>query len=198
MKKIISSVAFFLLIVTAYFFIDKPLALFFHNKQYFYSFFHIITKFGEAHYSLGTLFLLFLFFWFKKKSYFQNRTLYLFSAIALSGIIVDILKVIFGRFRPALFFKEELYGFSPMHFGSLYNSFPSGHSATAFSLGVGLALLFPKYRYFFILFAVLVAFSRVILGFHYLSDIVVGSFIGALTAIYLYPKFIKEENAKVS
>ncbi len=193
-----SNILIFFAALFSFFVFDKTLALFFHTHKNFAPFFHFLTQFGYALYPLSATLLLFFLFVLLKKTFYQKAMLYLFSSIVLSGIIVDILKVIFGRFRPALFFKEHLFGFSLFHFGSLYNSFPSGHSATAFSLGIGLALLFPKYRYFFILFAILIAFSRVVLTAHYLSDVIIGSFIGALTSVYLYPKFIKEENAKVS
>jgi membrane-associated phospholipid phosphatase len=55
-------------------------------------------------------------------------------------------------------------------------------------LCIGLTLLFPKYKYLYIFIAILVVMSRVILNFHYLSDTLFGSFLGGITALYIYQK----------
>jgi undecaprenyl-diphosphatase len=61
-------------------------------------------------------------------------------------------------------------------------SFPSGHAlhATAFALVLGAWL--PAWAPVLALFALLVAVSRVVLGMHYPSDVLVGCLIGASTA----------------
>ncbi len=61
-------------------------------------------------------------------------------------------------------------------------SFPSGHSITAFAVAVSLGLFFPGLMPGLLFCAVSVAFSRVMVGMHFLSDVVVGSGIGALLA----------------
>jgi membrane-associated phospholipid phosphatase len=57
-------------------------------------------------------------------------------------------------------------------------SFPSGHAATAFAAATAVALLYPRLRVPALLIAALVALSRVYLGVHYWSDVVVGSLVG--------------------
>jgi undecaprenyl-diphosphatase len=59
-------------------------------------------------------------------------------------------------------------------------SFPSGHSLNAFALGSVLALSFPPLGAALILVASNVAASRVVLGRHFLSDVLAGSALGAL------------------
>jgi undecaprenyl-diphosphatase len=58
-------------------------------------------------------------------------------------------------------------------------SFPSGHSLTAFAVSVSLALFFPSLAVALFLAAASVAASRILLGMHFLSDVLAGSVLGA-------------------
>jgi len=55
--------------------------------------------------------------------------MFVFAAIALSGLTVDLIKVVVGRTRPYLWRDGGLYHFAPPGWSSLYQSFPSGHAA---------------------------------------------------------------------
>ena len=59
-------------------------------------------------------------------------------------------------------------------------SFPSGHSTTAFAVALSLGSFYPEIMPLLLLLAANVAISRVIVGMHFLSDILVGSGMGAL------------------
>jgi undecaprenyl-diphosphatase len=59
-------------------------------------------------------------------------------------------------------------------------SFPSGHSMNAFAVCTVLALQFPPAAPALALLAASIAASRVVLGMHYVSDVIVGSTMGAL------------------
>ncbi|MGH7411303.1 MAG: phosphatase PAP2 family protein, partial [Candidatus Methylomirabilis sp.] len=59
-------------------------------------------------------------------------------------------------------------------------SFPSGHSVTAFALASVLSRTYPKGSFAFYLLASMVAFSRVYLASHFLSDVVAGAAVGLL------------------
>jgi undecaprenyl-diphosphatase len=57
-------------------------------------------------------------------------------------------------------------------------SFPSGHAMLAFCAIPILNREFPKLKYAWIVFACLVAFSRVYFGVHFMSDVIAGALIG--------------------
>jgi undecaprenyl-diphosphatase len=59
-------------------------------------------------------------------------------------------------------------------------SFPSGHSITAFSVAVSIGCFYPQLLVPLLTAAFLIAGSRIILGMHFLSDVVAGSAIGVM------------------
>ncbi|MBZ5724453.1 MAG: phosphatase PAP2 family protein [Acidobacteriia bacterium] len=58
-------------------------------------------------------------------------------------------------------------------------SFPSGHTITAFAVAVALSLFYPELALGMLFCALSVAASRILLGLHFLSDVVAGAAIGA-------------------
>lgn len=59
-------------------------------------------------------------------------------------------------------------------------SFPSGHSITSFAIAVSMGLFYPDLQAVLLLVAFLIASSRIVLGMHFLSDVLAGSTIGIL------------------
>jgi undecaprenyl-diphosphatase len=58
-------------------------------------------------------------------------------------------------------------------------SFPSGHSISAFAIAVPLCIFYPQLQAGLLALSLSIAVSRVILGMHFVSDVVVGSLLGA-------------------
>jgi len=158
---------------------DKTVAIYFYNHQEYKNILKFITQFGKAEYFLIPSILVFLIY----RSIFA---LCVFFSVAFSGILSIIIKIIVARYRPPILFNENLYGFKGFDVGFLVNSFPSGHTTTAFSGFVMLGLFFPKYRYIFISLAVIIGLSRIMLGVHYLSDVIAGAMLGSLVSYNLY------------
>ncbi len=103
------------------------------------------------------------------------------GAAAGVGVALFIaLKQVFKRPRPCVYhcWADLL---PPDQF-----SFPSGHSITAFAVAVSLGLFYPSLMPGLLFCAVSVAISRIMLGMHFLSDVVVGSSIGALLGYVAY------------
>jgi len=69
-------------------------------------------------------------------------------------------------------------------------SFPSGHSITAFSFATPLGLFYPSLMLGLMFCAVSIAISRIILGMHFLSDVVVGSLLGLSLGYGAYLVFV--------
>jgi len=171
------------IIIFSYFFIDKNLALYFDKTGFFNNFFQTITFFGRSElYLLGSLSVLILYKKYKKVA------LSLFLSVLFSGLTVDILKIVFGRYRPNLFLEKGLYGFDWFHIQHNFISFPSGHAVTAFSAFAVLGHFFPKGKLIFWIIALLTAFSRVVLNAHYLSDVIAGVITGIFCSKFIIDK----------
>jgi membrane-associated phospholipid phosphatase len=115
-----------------------------------------------------------------------------------AGLLADCLKVIgiervrpnaalehgvdqtFGNWLPLLFHDTALGAY-----GHKFQSFPSGHSATAAGLAIGLAALYPRGRWLFAIFAGLACIQRVDALAHYPSDILAGAALGCLVGAIL-------------
>jgi undecaprenyl-diphosphatase len=102
-----------------------------------------------------------------------------FVAVGIGQISFFVLKRIIGRERPC---TVEPHCWSMLLPPDRF-SFPSGHTITAFAIAVTLGLYYPALLVGLIFCALSVAASRVILGLHYLSDVLVGVIIGTAIGV---------------
>jgi len=193
MKRNIAISLVLIFVVVSYLFFDRSVALYFHGHDFYESIFQVITEFGRAEFYLVPAALLYLLYW-KRGGAIRRGAALVFLSVAVSGILVNILKILFGRCRPKMLFAQDLFGFSWCKVGYSYASFPSGHSTTVFSAYIALALLFPKQRYLFYALALVIAISRVIVGAHYPSDVAAGALLGSLTAITLNERMTQADH----
>ncbi|RRA98818.1 phosphatase PAP2 family protein [Larkinella rosea] len=117
------------------------------------------------------------------------------AAFLLSTLIVRVLKeVVFtGSLRPLKYFEHSEWQYRIIDGLDIhsYNSFPSGHSTTAFAVFSLLALLDERKNrgWFWALLAVVTAYSRVYLFQHFVEDIYVGSIIGTVSSVVVFLLF---------
>lgn len=158
----------------------------------------IITRLGVSTWYIVVSALMFLFFRFIYKNHFDAmRSLFVLLGVSLTGICVNLLKWISGRYRPIELFNNGLYGFGFFKTGYEYTSFPSGHAQTAFSLAMVLTLLFPRLGIPLFIMAGVVALSRVVLTAHYLSDAIAGAGVGILCTLAIKYIFDRKQIALI-
>lgn len=162
------------------------------HAQFLDLFFKYVTYLGDG-VLIAVLFLALLFV--------KYRYALAFLSGALSAsLLINLIKKVFLHdvYRPSKYF--ELYETYQLHFVEgvhlhAFQSFPSGHTTTAFNLFFMLALLVEKrwLKTIFLAIAVVVAYSRVYLSQHFLIDIVAGSVFGVVTIFVAYYFFSKPE-----
>lgn len=176
----IGAIVVALLALASYFLFDRPLASWVtqHLPDPIKPAASHLTELGYAGWSLGVLAVLFFFCLWRRFQRGAERALIAFVGVASSGLVVDLIKWLAGRSRPKLYFKLGLYGFNSFHAGYDYNSFPSGHAATAAALTTALCFFWPRWRALWITLGAAVASTRILTGSHYLSDVLVGAYLG--------------------
>jgi undecaprenyl-diphosphatase len=108
---------------------------------------------------------------------------FLFLAIALPGVFVNIVKHIIGRARPFVGGAADPYLFRPFSWPAAYASLPSGHAATACGAALAFGMLWPRLRPLMWAYAVVIGISRVVVTAHHPSDVLAGALVGIVGAI---------------
>jgi membrane-associated phospholipid phosphatase len=112
--------------------------------------------------------------YFTGTDYWKSRGLVLTIGIVITAVTVMAIKFTVRRKRP----EGEL--------GKIYrktdpHSFPSGHAARAVMLAVTAMGLGPPWLgILLVIWAIAVVLARVMMGVHYLSDVLAGAFLGGL------------------
>ncbi len=115
-----------------------------------------------------------------------------FASFALSSLVSLCLKqfVFSNSLRPLKTFEHSTYQYHIIKGLDIhsYNSFPSGHTTSAFALFGMLALLDERKGrgWFFLVIAALTGYSRVYLFQHFVEDAYVGSIIGTVSTVVIY------------
>lgn len=105
------------------------------------------------------------------------------AAVVSGGIAVQFLKHLIGRCRPYLEDQGAcLATFAGPSFLNGHDSFPSGHTTTAFAMAGVVATIYPGARLLWYAFATVIGLSRLAVNAHYLSDVMAGAALGLTVA----------------
>jgi undecaprenyl-diphosphatase len=159
-----------------------------HQSRDLSNFMRNVSRFGDwpSHVALGLALLGIA--WIRGSKKWARVFLSMLIAMALAGVAGHVIKRAVPRARPSV--KSELHWGGP-RFSTKYHSFPSGHvgASTAFfgvlfiaRRRVGLACL-P--------IPMLIGFSRMYIGAHYLSDVVCAAVLGILCALLVVHFFLR-------
>ena len=108
------------------------------------------------------------------------RLQFLLLAISVPLIVGELVKWTAGRGRPFVGGQANAFNFTPFVGTEAHASFPSAHSITAFALAFAVAAVWPRWRGLMIAYALLIAFTRLVLLAHHPSDVVAGATIGII------------------
>lgn len=115
----------------------------------------------------------------QKDQTLKNKGYYMGATLLTSALITTSLKFAIDKDRPFVTYPEIQKLTSA---GS--PSFPSGHTSEAFATATSLSLAFPKWHVIApsFIWASAAGYSRMHLGVHYPSDVLVGALIGSGSA----------------
>lgn len=159
-------------------------------------FFLTVTNLGDG---LFTLLIIVILIFLRKR----KKATILSMAFLSSGLMVQMMKRVFNMPRPGLYFEQIRFDYPHFVNGlNLHssNSFPSGHTASAFALATVMVLVFKKKKisWYCLSFAVLCGYSRIYLAQHFLQDVIIGALIGICCALlsyqWMYKSRIFKEN----
>jgi len=159
-----------------------------HLPRWVIWFFDEITDFGKSGWFLWPLGILFLAgaALLQSLSPLSQRVLaavmvrigFLFVAIGAPSLFVTIVKRFIGRARPLVTGIADPYVFDPFKWSAAYAGLPSGHATTAFAVLAAFGSLWPRARTILLIYALLIAASRVAVTAHYPTDVAAGALVG--------------------
>ena len=145
-------------------------------------FMEAVSRFGDwpSHVAVGII-LLGLAFWRRDKKWMRIFAAMLLACV-LAGISARVIKISTGRARPNVQTEEE---WSPPRFNARYNAFPSGHTASSSAFFATLAIASWRIGLGLLGIPLLIAFSRMYVGAHHLSDVVCAAILGMLAGYFV-------------
>ena len=140
-----------------------------------------VSRLGDwpEHVTLG-LVLLALAYWRRSKKWMRIAAA-MIVACALAGAAARVIKISTGRARPNV--QTEAAWNGP-NLSARYNAFPSGHTAASTAFFATLALACWRIGAPFLVIPLLIAFSRMCVTAHYLSDVTCAALIGLVIAYF--------------
>src|SRR6266478_4244720 len=151
-----------------------------HQTPALRSFMRYVSLFGDwpSHVAFGLLLLAIA--WIRDSKKWTRIFLAMLIAMSLAGVTGHVIKRTIPRPRPSV--KTEIH-WGGSRFSSKYHSFPSGHVGASTAFFFTLFLANRRIGLACLPIPILIAFSRMYIGAHYLSDVVCAAILGVLCAL---------------
>lgn len=129
----------------------------------------------------------------KKKFDKETQFLQLAATVLPAAYLIKtVLKFVFGRTsaRSWLIHNEQL---TFQWFKHLSSSFPSGHMVVFAAFGTAILIYYPQYRRLVLTFLIILGMVLVGTDYHFLSDVIAGTYIGIITSYIIWYLFEKHK-----
>jgi membrane-associated phospholipid phosphatase len=190
--------------IVCYFWLDQPIALFLHRNIADKTVFVWLQRLPVTFPLLSSLILAWCGLWTlldRPLSRVQSVALTCSISFISTSLINHQLKYAFGRTWPntwiennASLIQNGVFGFNPFHGGPGFASFPSGHAAAICSVMTVLWWSYPSWRPIYAACVAAVAVGLIGANYHFLSDILIGVFVG--TSVGYITTKMSPNNAK--
>ncbi|HAG61429.1 MAG TPA: hypothetical protein DCL40_00830 [Coxiellaceae bacterium] len=144
---------------------------------------------AQTFYLLPLLIIAYCYFTQRLNTPLCRDSIFLTYIFIINIFICTGLKIVFARARPTEWFHHQTYGFHFFNLNSHYWSFPSGHTFVASTFFSFIAITRPKFRAWCALAIIIMGASRMIVGAHYLGDVIMGAFLGYWTCHIVIKKY---------
>jgi len=151
-----------------------------HQSPAMRDFMRYVSLFGDwpSHTALGLILLGIA--WVRGSKKWMRIFLAMLVAMSIAGVTGHVIKRTIPRPRPSV--KTEIH-WGGSRFSSKYHSFPSGHVGASTAFFCTLFLANRRIGLACLPIPILIAFSRMYIGAHYLSDVVCAAILGTLCAL---------------
>ena len=179
------------MVIVAAFFFDDVVRNFVaqHQNRMAKNFMRNISRFGDwpEHFGLGLLLLAIA--WWRGNKKWTRIFLSMLIALAIAGLAGRVIKISTGRARPSVKSGEVWNG---PRLSAKFHAFPSGHVAA--STAFFAVLFFANWRIGLacLPIPILIAFSRMYVAAHYLSDVVCAAILGIFCMIVVERFFLRQ------
>ena len=154
-----------------------------HQNQGLRNFMRNVSRFGDwpEHFALGLI--LAAVAWWRGNKKWTRIFLSMLIALSIAGLAGRAIKVTTGRARPSV--KSEQAWNGP-RLSSKYHAFPSGHAVASTAFFAVLTFASWQIGLPCLVIPILIGFSRIYGGAHYLSDVICAAVLGILCALVVW------------